>query len=119
MGKKGIMRGKQQGGFSLLELSVVMAILSIVAIFGLSAAADFAKRSAGDLTKDNLAQIDAALVEYFRLYGRLPCPSVRTLNPAPPSNYGLEDCSITVYTDTDTVLGIDGGGVMGGAVPFR
>ncbi len=102
-------------GFSLVELSVVLAILSIVAVFGLEAAATFVSRTAGTISKERLATVDTAIVSFFRIYGRLPCPSARNLAPTAPSNYGLEDCSITVLPSVSTV----GGRVMSGAVPFR
>lgn len=101
-------------GFSLIELSVVMVILSIVSVLGLESVANFVTRSAGTLTKERLATIDDALVRFFRIYGRLPCPAV--ISTAPGSNtYGVEDC-VTIGTLSGTTIG---GGVLSGAVPFR
>lgn len=105
---------RHRDGFSLLELSVVIAILSVVAVFGLEAAASFVTRSSGTLSKERLLAVDDAVDRFFRIYGRLPCPAARGANPDPPSAYGLEDCSIAVLTGTTI-----GGGLMSGAVPFR
>jgi prepilin-type N-terminal cleavage/methylation domain-containing protein len=107
-------RTSARTGFSLVELSIVLAIMSIVAVFGLEAAATFVTRTAGNISKERLVTVDVAIANFFRIYGRLPCPADRGLSPTPPSNYGLEDCTIAVLTSTTV-----GGGVMSGAVPFR
>ena len=101
-------------GFSLVELSIVVAILSVVATMGLEAAANFVNRSAGSLTRERLTVVDDALLRFFRIYGRLPCPAVLT---TPPTNtaYGQEDCTNpTLVNNTGP-----GGGVLIGALPFR
>lgn len=61
-------------GFSLIELSVVIAIVSVVAVMGLEVAATFMSRTAYQVTQERIEAIDRALVQYRRQYGRLPCP---------------------------------------------
>lgn len=108
-------------GFSLVELSVVVAIMSVVAVLGLEGAANFVNRTSGALTKERLVVVDDAVDRFFKVYGRLPCPAVVTDVPT-ASTYGYENCTISVFPTTlpagnYTVL--IGGGLMKGAVPFR
>lgn len=100
-------------GFSLVELSIVVAIISVVATLGLEAAANFANRSASSVSRERLKVVDEATAAFFKIYGRLPCPANKTLPPE-NANYGIEDCTIAVISSTSV-----GGGVMAGAVPFR
>lgn len=129
--RKNSSRFQKVGGFSLVELSVVVAIMAVVAVFGLEAAANFVNRSSGTLTKERLATLDDAMVRFFRIYGRLPCPAQIGYNATtanyglgpngvPTSaSYGIEDCTIAVFaTDAEYTSQI-GGGLMRGAVPFR
>jgi len=64
-----------QGGFSLVELSVVVVIISIVATAGLEGMAAYLGRTAYTTTADKLAVIDQALADYRRVHRALPCPS--------------------------------------------
>ena len=66
-------------GFSLVELSIVVAIISVVAVLGLETTATFMGRTAYQTTAGKLHDIDRAIQQYRRLYGRLPCPATRTL----------------------------------------
>lgn len=68
-------------GFSLVELSVVVVIISIVAVAGLEGMAIYMDKTAYDTTKEKLAVIDKALVDYRRVNRRLPCPAYQTLGP--------------------------------------
>ncbi len=102
-----------QRGFSLVELSVVVAIISVVATLGLEAAANFVVRNAAQISRERLKTIDEATASFFKIYGRLPCPAARSSAPTSTS-YGLEDCSLTM--DGETTVG---GGLLGGAVAFR
>jgi prepilin-type N-terminal cleavage/methylation domain-containing protein len=99
-------------GFSLIELSIVVAILSVVATLGLEAAANFVNRTSTAVSRERLVVVDDAVARFFRVYGRLPCPALRTLAPTSGS-YGLEDCTIAVLTSTTV-----GAGLMAGSVPW-
>jgi prepilin-type N-terminal cleavage/methylation domain-containing protein len=100
-------------GFSLVELSIVVAIISVVATLGLEVAANFVNRTTSAVSRERLKVVDEATAAFFKIYGRLPCPANKTLPPE-NTNYGTEDCTIAVITGTTL-----GGGVMAGAVPFR
>lgn len=62
-------------GFSLLELSIVIAILSLMIAGGLSLAADLALRANADDTREKLKVIDEAIQNYLRKNDYLPCPA--------------------------------------------
>jgi prepilin-type N-terminal cleavage/methylation domain-containing protein len=117
----------RRSGFSLVELSVVVAIISVVAVLGLETAANFIDRTNGSISKERVATADEAIARFFRIYGRLPCPAARTGIPSASSSntFGLEDCTITAWSD-DAQYGIivpaaprSGDGLMAGMVPFR
>lgn len=107
-------------GFSLVELSIVVAIISIVAVLGLETAANFVNRTNGAVTKERMRVIDDAIVRFSKIYGRLPCPANRTLNPTVSDQAGLEDCTIAAITAASPQGGSNtGGGLLFGAVPYR
>lgn len=101
-------------GFSLVELSVVIAILSIVATLGLELAANFVTRTATAVSRERVMLVDDAIARFFKIYGRLPCPALKTTAPT-AITYGEEDCSGSVSIAGTTI----GNGLMAGAVPFR
>lgn len=104
-----------RGGFSLVELSIVVAILSVVATLGLEVAASFVNRTAYSATQEAVSAADTALKQFATVYGRLPCPAKQVIGPLDATlQYGREDCAIGIFPGT----GI-GGGVIGGALPFR
>ena len=84
-------------GFSLLELSVVIAIISMVAIMGLEASAAYLSSTAYKSTTDRMKTIDAALVKYRYTYGRLPCPALLP-TAVTTAAYGQQDCSVAAAT---------------------
>ena len=104
-------RTKLSSGFSLIELSIVVAILSVISVLGLEVATSFLTRNAYISTKDQLVAIDQAIDAFYRTYGRLPCP-------APATNiynttYGAESCPATAYISTPVT------DMAGGYLPFR
>ena len=100
-------------GFSLVELSIVVAIIGVVSVLGLEAAANFVNRTNGAVTKERLLVLDDAIVRFFKIYGRLPCPADRTLAPSSTS-YGLENCALATIAAPSA-----SNGIMFGALPFR
>lgn len=106
-------RVSQPSGFSLIELSIVVVILSIISVLGLEVAVSFISTRAYDATKDKLTVLDRAIRDFYWVYGRLPCPADRTLSPY-DTGYGLENCSLTPITTAAPVTE-----TLGGSVPFR
>lgn len=101
-----------------MELSVVIAILSVVATLGLELAANFANRTATSLSRSRLKAVDDALDAYFQITGRLPCPaplSYPLSHFGASRDYGLENCAGSILING----GGYGNGVYAGGVPFR
>ena len=67
----------RQSGFSLIELSIVIIIMSCIAVLGLEGAAAYIGHTAYATTEARLARIDTALQNYRKTYGYLPCPADR------------------------------------------
>jgi prepilin-type N-terminal cleavage/methylation domain-containing protein len=78
-----------QAGFSLVELSIVVVILSTIAVLGLGSAAAYLGHTAYATTQARLAVIDNAIRNYRKIYGYLPCPVTRTV-AITSSAYGKE-----------------------------
>jgi prepilin-type N-terminal cleavage/methylation domain-containing protein len=112
-------RSRSSRGFSLVELSVVIAIISVVATLGLELAANFVNRTATTLSKDRMKAVDEAVDGYYRMYGRLPCPAPRGFGylhqTAGVYDYGLESCGNSI----NIANGGYGNGLYAGGVPFR
>lgn len=71
-----------RAGLSLIELSVVLVIMSIVAAMGLELTANFMDRTAYKVTQQRLEAIDKAIVAFRKVNNRLPCPGYQGLNTA-------------------------------------
>ncbi|MFM9890172.1 MAG: type II secretion system protein [Rickettsiales bacterium] len=112
-------------GFSLLEMSVVIAIVSIIAVMGLEATSIYLGRTAYTSTRDKIAAIDQALRNYYRITGRLPCPANRTQaeSYSAGTTYGFEDCAPTssIFTGGVVAVGVKAGGTgySGSGVTFN
>ncbi|GEM_PF-2221268 len=102
-------------GFSLVELSVVIVIVGLLAASALTGAEIFIERTRRDITRDRLVDIKAALQEYATVNGgMLPCPAARNLIFGDPLFGFATDCTVAPPASvTDT------GAVRIGAVPVR
>lgn len=108
---------RRQGGFTLLELSIVLGILALIAGAGLSMAAGALRAADRVTTEERLNTIKFALDSYAATYGYLPCPANRTL-AATTSNFGMEERSGATCTATPPGT-VASGNVWIGAVPVR
>lgn len=122
---QGISRTKHQGGFSLIELAVVLIILSVLLGLGLSAMNAQLTRAHFETTTKRQQIVKDALVNYLRVNRRLPCPAnavsdgvqvpdnmVGPCNPgvvAGTTNFGILPWR-TLGLDRDTA--IDGWGTL-------
>lgn len=115
-------------GFTLVEMSIVLIIMSVVAGGGFALATSMNERKKEDVTLARLDAIEKALLDFRKANDRLPCPADGSINPD-NADYGIEaddpgDCSSgspaanftaathatkTVYTDTT---------VVGGTIPI-
>lgn len=66
-----------QQGFTLIELSIVLLVVSILTSTLLQFIAEQSKERSFSVTNDKLEQIDAALIAHLNAHGYLPCPAKR------------------------------------------
>lgn len=83
----------KNSGFTLIELSMVMIIIGLLAVAGLQAYGLYSKRQQIETTSDNIKAVQAALQKYQDDHGFYPCPADPTdklghatncADPAPP-----------------------------------
>jgi len=72
-------RHRACAAFSLLELSVVIVIISVVAVMGLEGTAMYFDRVAYQVTQERISVVDDAIARYYRQFGTLPCPASQSL----------------------------------------
>lgn len=94
----------KRSGFSLLELSIVLAIMATVTVLGLEAAAQIASRRAYTVTEQKLKALDEALVKFYGVYGRLPCPATWADALARTPADGLESNACVPSAATNQVV---------------
>jgi len=78
-----------QGGFSLIEISIVLIIMSVLIGAGISIASIQMENTRIEKTKQKQAAIKTALINFISRNYRLPCPAVATLTST-DANYGVE-----------------------------
>lgn len=83
------MRHSKQQGFSLLELSIVVVIVTVVTGMAMSSGYSVLKSSKLAATQNKIKAIDAALLAFRNAYDRLPCPADITIAES-ATNYGVE-----------------------------
>ena len=108
------MKIKKRQGFTLIELSIVLVVLSITTIGIVKLAVDAATENKVNLTQEKLEKIQYALAEFVKENQRLPCPANRNLGYA-SNNYGYErvntngaanTCSNSFASTSDTFAGV-------------
>jgi prepilin-type N-terminal cleavage/methylation domain-containing protein len=109
-------------GFTLLELSIVLGIISLIAGVGMNMASGALKAADRISTQERLNTIKLALDSFAKTYGFLPCPADRTLTTV-SANFGLEsrnvagtNCTVTTPATQGVVLANN---AFYGMVPVR
>jgi len=104
-------------GYTLVELSVVLVIVSLLTAGGLVLGAGMVNQAAHIDTKKILEQLDQSLRDYYVVNGRLPCPASLT-EPLDSSDFGDEvnggSCVGSAITGTES-----NSGVRVGMIPSR
>lgn len=77
---------KQDKGFTLIEMSVVIMITSVLLAMAVSFALPIIQGSRDIETQQKLARIKEAIAEYAVTNNRIPCPAT----PVEGANYGIE-----------------------------
>ncbi len=82
------MRPRSQGGFTLLELTIVLAIIGLLAVGALKAASALRENAGISETSKRLNTLVMALQTFLMKNNRLPCPA----DPNIDTNLGDENC---------------------------
>ncbi len=82
-------RHRHISGFSLLEMSIVLLIIAIVAGGGAVMLSASVEKRQYDETNEKMRVIQKALLDYRRAFNRLPCPGDLTL-ASTNAEFGLE-----------------------------
>lgn len=112
-------RSHHVNGFTLVELSIVIVIISLLTASGLVVSTTMIERAAYVDTNKVLTQLDESLRDYYIVNGRLPCPaSVSTLPGS--AGFGVETACTSGAAVAGTVhYNAANGGVRKGMIPVR
>jgi prepilin-type N-terminal cleavage/methylation domain-containing protein len=108
------MPGRKSNGFSLIELSLVLVILTALLAGGIALTIALIDRAAYETTKERMDAIQKALHDYVLAFGVLPCPADITAAPDSAA-YGVgtgtsasctPSCSAANFTSGETVAGM-------------
>jgi prepilin-type N-terminal cleavage/methylation domain-containing protein len=76
--------------FTLLEMSIVIAIISVIIAGGAVTFTAAVTQHQAEETQQKLTTLQAALLDYWRTFQRLPCPGDMSLYNPTDTNYGRE-----------------------------
>ncbi len=84
-------------GYSLIELSISILIISIIIVGAVNVSSKVDNRTKISSTKERIDKIYKAIGVYLTVNGALPCPaSIEIAKSSDPlSNYGVANCSTT------------------------
>lgn len=103
-------------GFTLLEMSLVILIISLISGVGMSTVQPTLEMTRRSATEEKLNTIEKALSSYREVHGRLPCPSNNSLAESSAS-FGVE--GTTPGTCTGANFSDSTKNVAEGGVPFK
>ena len=109
-----------RAGFSLIEMSIVLLILSIVVAGGLTVGQNFIAREEYDNTTETLKEVAVAIKRFYAQNYRLPCPASREAKLG-DADYGREvACDDEATAPTGTARDANSGNsIYIGALPTR
>ena len=113
------MRRNARAGFTLLELSVVIIVISVVVAVGISLGSDAITFSNRFATQERLKMIDEAIDSFRVKYGHLPCPARMNLRPGIDPNFGEQDCAGVAQVEIGAASPAHENDVRIGMVPIR
>ena len=117
--KKRCIAKEKQGGFTLIELAMVMIISGLVTTILFDALRFKIARDNRQSTMTAMDNLETAYTEFVATYGRYPCPAKLGLPPS-NANYGVEDCVNTnLATATEGQNGNAPDNVLIGDVPVK
>ncbi len=80
----------RSGGFTILELSVVLLIIALITSMGVYAGLGALESARRASTENKLTEIEKALMAFRTRYNRLPCPTAISITSSTNASYGLE-----------------------------
>lgn len=110
-----INRQSNQNGYTLIELSMILVIIGILAVPAIALYNQDRIKRDWDKTEDNVAMVVDALGSFRSAYGRYPCPTPSTAVSG-DANYGLADCAAATSVASNKS---GGGNVLIGTIPFK
>lgn len=106
------------GGFTLIEIAIVLFIVALVGIGATSAAIGFIKAKREKITTQNGEAIKVALQNFVARNGRLPCPA-NPINVPTDATFGIEAPTAGTCTGATAIgTGSPSLGVLG-TVPWK
>lgn len=108
----------RQRGFTLLELSIVLLILSLIAGGLLTALAQNTRIQKEKELQQKLTAIESGLIKFRRHYNRMPCPADGSLDIG-NAKFGVEASNIGSCDGNPAANFNDTGNTSGGVVPVR
>jgi prepilin-type N-terminal cleavage/methylation domain-containing protein len=109
---------KTKRGFTLLELSIVLLILSLIAGGLLTALTQNTRIRKAKELDSKLLTIESALIKFRRQYNRLPCPADGTLLME-NSKFGIEASNLGACDGNPAANFNDTANTSGGVLPVR
>lgn len=113
-------RSSRQSGFSLLEVTIVLAVLAVVLAGVLPYLTEATKSKDADETITRLDKIEEALLGYYLERGFIPCPS--DISAPLSANPGLDwggQFGVADAVGCATITTMTSGTARGGGVPTR
>ncbi len=109
-------RKQSTGGFTLIEMAVVIVIIGILATMFTPLVNLYFKNERREETQNNIAEVNNALSGFLALYGRYPCPAPTNGVLRNQDEYGHEDIDPATGTCVESVPTAEGnwGGPVGG-----
>lgn len=92
---------KREGGFSLIELAIIMIIMGVLLIPLMDNYRNYQQELQNNKTYESLKAVENALGEFFILNGYYPCPSDRALAFG-DANHGRQNCGTSLGAGTCT-----------------
>lgn len=118
---------RAQAGFSLIELSIVLVIISILSLGMFRFVGGYVVGASAERTEKNLERAHKSISLYLDTYGHLPCPAPLDAVPGETADGFSLDCKIIAAMPDMTApsaqyriaKGLDGAPVIIGRLPAR
>ena len=112
---------RSRGGFSLVEVAMVMVISSLMLVAGVKLYDLYNASGKRADTLKAMEKIDTAISDFYNGFGRYPCPADPTLRST-DANAGVENCALATFPGARKTLAPQVGAmdpVYMGSVPFK